>query len=165
MYSQVILGVLMEVWAYKKLRPLLKDGEVIKKAFKDYPEFARMDVDRMKRYRNRFYLFLVAPLVALKFIIGWGSLAILWMWCCFCMLFYKKGEPVNPNSWSYRSIQLGNHIVGRIGMAMFGCPWGIHEEKTKVDYSAYLGPDWKPSYKNTGTIIVNHTVFMDTLIM
>ena len=82
------------------------------------------------------------------------------------MLFYKKGQPVNPNSWSYKSLQLGTHFVGRVGMAMFGCPWGsINEKKIKVDYSEYLGPDWKPSFKNAGTIISNHTVFIDILVM
>ena len=78
-FSQIILGVLFEIWAYKKLRPLLKDGEVLKKAFKDYPEFARVDADSMKKYSSRVYLFIIAPFVFLKFLIGWGSLALFYL--------------------------------------------------------------------------------------
>lgn len=34
-----------------------------------------------------------------------------------------------------------------------------------VDYREYLGPDWKPSYENASTLICNHSVFMDPLVM
>jgi len=32
----------------------------------------------------------------------------------------------------------------------------IKEEKLKADYRKYLGKDWKPSYKNPGTVVSNH---------
>ena len=54
----------------------MKDGEVLKKAFKDYPEFARTDADIMRRWSSRIYLLIVAPFCLLKFVIGWGALAL-----------------------------------------------------------------------------------------
>ena len=37
-------------------------------------------------------------------------------------------------------------------------------ELADVDYSKYLGPDWKPSYKGPSTIICNHSSWMVTRI-
>lgn len=33
-----------------------------------------------------------------------------------------------------------------------------------VDYTEYLGPDWKPSFDNAGIIICNHQTFLDIII-
>lgn len=32
-----------------------------------------------------------------------------------------------------------------------------------VNYSEYLGPDWKPSFENPSTVISNHQCFMDII--
>ena len=46
-----------------------------------------------------------------------------------------------------------------------GCVW-ITTKKTYVDYSEYLGPDWKPDYdsKRTSTVISNHSCFLDAMV-
>lgn len=33
------------------------------------------------------------------------------------------------------------------------------------DYSKWLGPDWKPEWTGAGTIVSNHTSFIDICIM
>lgn len=32
------------------------------------------------------------------------------------------------------------------------------------DYSKWLGPDWKPTWTNAGTIISNHVCWMDIVV-
>ena len=77
------------------------------------------------------------------------------------MKFHKKGEPLS--GWKLAFVAFGNKFVGKFGMLMFGCS-DIKQKKSNFDYSKYLGPDWKKSYECPGTIIGNHTVFMDILI-
>ena len=33
----------------------------------------------------------------------------------------------------------------------------IRIEKPEIDYSEYLGPDWKKTYKGESTILINHS--------
>jgi 1-acyl-sn-glycerol-3-phosphate acyltransferase len=40
----------------------------------------------------------------------------------------------------------------------------ITTERPKVCYKKYLGPDWKPSYENPGSIVGNHSSWADTPI-
>ena len=42
----------------------------------------------------------------------------------------------------------------------FGYYW-IETEYVKADYKKYLGPDWKPTYEGSGTIVSNHNLFLD----
>ena len=37
-------------------------------------------------------------------------------------------------------------------------------EKAEVDYSKYLGPDWKPYFTGASTILANHSSYNDVLI-
>ena len=53
-------------------------------------------------------------------------------------------------------------FAARIVMFMMSA-WKIDEVKLKTDYSKYLGPNWKRSYDNPGTIISNHQSFLDII--
>ena len=81
----------------------------------------------------------------------------------FLMMFHKKGEPLSTSPLKFALITLGNRIVARIGILMNGCPF-IQEKRVNLDYSAYLGPNWKRTFENTGTVICNHTVFTYILV-
>jgi hypothetical protein len=45
----------------------------------------------------------------------------------------------------------------------FGMYW-LKKEGPQVDWSKYLGAEWKPSYKNPGTIISNHQAWIDIAV-
>ena len=59
-------------------------------------------------------------------------------------------------------IRLACKVVARIILLMMS---GVHvnQPKKKVDYSRYLGPEWKPNYERPGTVISNHQSFMDII--
>jgi 1-acyl-sn-glycerol-3-phosphate acyltransferase len=40
----------------------------------------------------------------------------------------------------------------------------ISYEKKNYDYSKYLGPDWKPTFKNPSTIVANHSGYLDIIL-
>lgn len=112
----------MEVWAYKKLRPLLKKSKAVKEAFEKYPEFARMDVDKMDTLTCKLYLLVWSPFILAKFIFGWGSFVLLWVWCKILLLFHKKDGVMHRDSFSYQSVKFGSYLVGRYAFAFFGIP-------------------------------------------
>ncbi len=37
--------------------------------------------------------------------------------------------------------------------------------RPNVDYSKYLGPDWKPSYATPSTVVCNHSSWMDIVLI
>ena len=163
-YSQILLGFILEIWAYKKLRPLLQKSKTLLDAYKKYPEFARNDYHKAIRASSGpLYLFIVAPFVLLKFSIGWGALAVAAIIVKFMMLFNKEGEPLDKDKFTYKFLELVGMTTARIALASLGIS-KMNEEKVAVDYSHYLGPGWKPTYNNAGTVICNHSVFIDPLV-
>ena len=38
------------------------------------------------------------------------------------------------------------------------------KERPKVDYSRFLGPDWKPKYDGAGIYVANHTCHAEILM-
>ncbi len=61
----------------------------------------------------------------------------------------------------------GTAIGCRGGMLAYGVIW-ISKKRVFVDYSKWLGPDWKfnpeTSYKGAGTFVSNHQGFSDILV-
>ena len=44
----------------------------------------------------------------------------------------------------------------RVFGPIFGC-FGFSTQRPKVDYSKWLGPDWKPTYEGASMLVSNHT--------
>lgn len=74
--------------------------------------------------------------------------------------FQKDGDPLAK--WQLRIIKPWNAYISRL-MLFAGNVFWIHSEKLKVDYSKYLGPDWKMTYDNPTVIVKNHSCYMDVL--
>ena len=84
-----------------------------------------------------------------------------------CTSIYAKIVTTGA-SWPYPKWRLAliwpfYALIARIELFFAGVFW-IKYEKVKYDYSKYLGPDWKPSFKNPTTIIFNHSCYMDIVI-
>jgi 1-acyl-sn-glycerol-3-phosphate acyltransferase len=41
----------------------------------------------------------------------------------------------------------------------------INWKRPNVDYSKYLGPDWKPDYDSSSTFVCNHSSWADILTL
>ena len=150
----------MEWWAYNKLKPLLKKSKKVIETFKKYPEFARIDADKLRNPLRIAYFYTVAPFILLKFIIGWGSFVLVSLYSKFLFALNLKAD---MGSFMKNTVELGCRIVGKIGLVLWGCPF-VSEKRVKVDYSKYLGPDWKLTYERPSTIISNHTNLLDIAI-
>lgn len=121
-----------------------------------YPAFKRNDLHKV----SRPLLYLLAPLTFIRFAIGWGSIACLWAWVKLWTIGLDSRAPIPE--WKRKIIRAGCTASARTVILMMS---GIHinEPKLNIDYSAYLGPDWKPSWKNPGTVISNHSSFIDIM--
>mgnify|MGYP003900006691 CR=1 FL=1 len=103
----------------------------------------------------------MAPFTFARFFVGWSSVVLLCIWVRLWVLFHKKGKPL-----SYirrKMITIGCFIVARIIILMMSGIW-ISRPKLKTDYRKYLGLDWKPSNKLPGSIVSNHSTFMDIIV-
>ena len=70
------------------------------------------------------------------------------------MMGHKRGTPMHPIRRFL--IKKNGQIAARLAMLMSGI-FHIKVERPDIDYSKYLGPDWKKSYEGESTIIVNHS--------
>ena len=53
-------------------------------------------------------------------------------------------------------------------MRVFGYVWGVPTwkySKPTVDYSKWLGPDWKPTYDGHTMVVSNHISYIDVFII
>lgn len=96
--------------------------------------------------------------------------------CDYCDI-HSMGEVLFYRLHSYRAIMIGHvagqplHPLRRILtkkpgqylprlLIFFSNIWWIKVERPVVDYSKFLGPDWKPTYEGTSTYVVNHSAWM-----
>lgn len=54
-------------------------------------------------------------------------------------------------------------VGGRVNMYVVGILY-FETPKVEVDYSEYLGPDWKMTFEGYGSVISNHQSFVDILV-
>lgn len=91
---------------------------------------------------------------------------------CHVMLFYAListkiiliGCDVENISDRRKSIMLANVCAA---MRIFGVFFGVISFKTyrpKVDYSKWLGPDWKPHYDGASMYVSNHTSWYEMFL-
>jgi len=81
-----ILGICYLEYAYVGLKPLLK----VRKEDRDkYPEFNRHDIQKLMR---RWVFYPMTPFVFFKFIIGYGSIAVMVIHTWFVGFFYSSEE-------------------------------------------------------------------------
>lgn len=71
------------------------------------------------------------------------------------MIGVKENEPLA--GWRKAIVKFAARIICRIGLFLMSFLW-ISYKHEKIDYSEWLGPDWKSEQKNTRSpmIIANH---------
>ena len=91
--------------------------------------------------------------------------------CAFTCLFLTKmivlgqdiNKPVGPTRrWLVIKVTA---FLMRIFLLLYGiCRWKARRA-SKVDYSKWLGPDWKPKYDGAGMFVSNHSFFPDAFLL
>jgi hypothetical protein len=71
-----------------------------------------------------------------------------------CLIGHTQGTPVPK--WRQKAVYYGTSPLFRLLIFVVGIVWVDKDNKKKVDYSKYLGPDWKPTYKGAGIQVSNH---------
>ena len=106
-------------------------------------------------------MYLLAPFTFLRFFIGWMSCITLSFFIAFLVMFTPTGAPLGY----YKGIvvKYSCKIVARIILGMMTCLY-INEVELETDYREYLGPDWKKSNKRPGSVVSNHSTFMDIIV-
>ena len=152
-----ILGVLLIEFAMMKTKRVRKVDEA---RDSKYPSFRRTDTHLWKRWR----LYLAAPILIPKIVICVISLSSLLITAKVIVMTssVKTGEPLS--GWRIKVVKRAAQLCGMTCMFFgFGMFW-VKKERPQVDWSKYLGPGWKPTYKNPGTIISNHQAWIDIAV-
>ena len=55
-------------------------------------------------------------------------------------------------------------MVG-IGVRFSASVIWTHYERPEICYKEYLGPDWKPSYENASSKVINHQAWVDSAVI
>lgn len=151
-----LLSILLIEWAFYKYKPLHIRTEKDKEMAEKYPAFRRNDLHMV----NRLTFYLLAPTTFIRFFIGWGSICIQWMAVMVSLIGHDYKLPIPL--WRHRLIKAACSMAARTVLFMGGISY-VEEPKYDVDYSEYLGPDWKPSWENPGTVVSNHVSFTDVM--
>lgn len=54
-------------------------------------------------------------------------------------------------------------LSGRLHLLIAGVYWINYEYVEDCGYQKWLGPEWKPQWEGSGTIVSNHVCWMDIL--
>jgi hypothetical protein len=97
-----------------------------------------------------------------RIIIGWSS-AFLGGFIIYVLTLGYDQNKGDYTNFQKKFIRILTCITGRV--VAWTCS-GVYldEERPKICYKKYLGPDWKPSYDNPGSIISNHSSWVDILV-
>lgn len=141
------MGVLLIEYALYKTRGPRK---VVEERDSKYPAFRRTDV----QYWTRPRLYRAVPILLPRFILSLTLLITYVFIVKITLIGNKKGQP-NPR-WKVLIFKYTAIWFSRAaGMAAAGL-FIIRHERVKIDYSKYLGPDWKASYNGASTYLSNH---------
>lgn len=72
-------------------------------------------------------------------------------------------EKEEPAKWRDMLVNLILPYASRLHSLASGVLW-VELKYVNVDYSEYLGPDWKPSFEGAGIQVANHQSWLDIMI-
>lgn len=137
---------------------------MIEERDREFPSWRRRDVHKWSRWKFYPGAFLT---VFTRFIMVFGSL--FWMGILQYFLYLGRTKDVPLTGWRLKVCKLNYLGFAKIQLLMFNY---YLETKTHtvddVDYSKYLGPNWKSQQfkgKRVSTIVGNHCSFLDHWIV
>ena len=153
-----VINILLIEYALAKLKRIIKVDE---KRDSQFPAFRRTDV----KWFNRPWLYLTCPFSLFKVLLAFVALFICMIICNVLSIGYNPMQQ-DLARWKYKIVRVTHFCTARIVMfCACTCLW-YEEEKPKVCYKKWLGPDWKPDYEGqyVGAIVTNHQSFLDCAI-
>ena len=149
--------IIIEKFALSKIQNVINVDE---ERDSKYKAFRRTDVF----WFSRWWLYATCHLTIFKFIITFFFIFICSSICRILIIGKDFSKPFTGiHYWLMRA----NFYWGsRMLMFMSGCIYWIYEEKPKVCYKKYLGPDWEADYdwKHCGSTVTNHSSFLDSML-
>ena len=79
------------------------------------------------------------------------------------MIGIKDFSQVGPIR--YQLIKRAGQISCRVHLFVASLVWIDIEKVEDCGYEKWLGPDWKPKWEGTGTIVTNHVCWMDIVTL
>lgn len=134
------------------LKPLRQKTKEDVERDKKYHAFCRWDIDRI----NVMQCYMFTPLILAKWIFGWNIYAVIWLTIKFLLNFKPVDKPFTGKMLELIRIVIS--IGGWISMRILGVT-SCEVINKEVDYTEYLGPDYKSSLKtlkNPGCVVSNH---------
>ena len=111
----------------------------------------------------RLVLYSMTPFVPLRFVLGWGAACVMSILVWGSTIVFGGDRPDRYGKLQRQFVNLVSNITGRVVLFSLSSWWTFYS-RPKVCYKKWLGPDWKPSYKNPGCKIGNHSSFCDILV-
>ena len=145
-------GLILIRWALGKMEPLRIITEEDKLMAKKHPEFARNDLDKIKK--NTWKMYLMAPVLFTRLVCGYMMISIIWAVVLVIMIGHPRDEVIPM--WRRRVIKFIHTTLGRPILFSLSIVYIDDHDRYFYDYSKYLGPEWKPTYENTSTKVSNH---------
>ena len=149
--------LLVEFLAIRKLTNVIKVDEA---RDSKYPAFRRYDTF----WFNRLWLYMCCHLILFKIIVTFAVIFNCTFWCNVFVIGLQPNVPIM--GIRYYLVRGIFYFTSRFVMlTSVSCVW-VFNERPKVNYSKYLGPDWEPDYDITtcSAMISTHCCFLDSMI-
>lgn len=122
-----------------------QDPEVRKK----YPPFVRSDVDKWHQLWTLPNIATAIP----RLIIGF-SLLMVYGIATYIVMIGVNADKIDKTR--HTIIKIMGYFICRGILLVSGVIWLKTEYMEEVDYKKWLGPDWKPKWSGSGTLVANH---------
>lgn len=142
-------------YALFKSRPLLNVDE---SRDSKYSAFRRYDIHHWKRAR----LYLAAPILLPRFVVSLSWVIIGYLIVKAININVREGDMPSETQMrlSMSTIKFLKRCIAFTGAGIYY----YSMEKVNVNYSEFLGPDWKPTERVPSTFICNHCSWMDIVM-
>ena len=98
-----------------------------------------------------------------KMACAWVNVFLYTFWVTVLMIGIKDFSQVGPIR--YQLIKRAGQISCRVHLFVASLVWIDIEKVEDCGYEKWLGPDWKPKWEGTGTIVTNHVCWMDIVTL
>ena len=129
---------------------------------KKYAPFVRNDLDKWSIIWNFPFYITFWPRIFVAFLLAVSCP----IWINLCMIGVDTKNPV-IGPWRKWLIKEIIKFHSGVLLLMGGLVWyNIERVSTgEGDYRKWLGPDWKPEWEGSGTIVSNHVCWFDIILM
>ena len=155
MFVHVLTFIFYKYYFLVTLIKSQKDPEFCKK----YAPFIRNDLDNLNIVTAFPFYILFWPRV----ILTWGWMMIVVAISLTAMIGVKDYTKVS--GWRLKIFEVFGKSCSRLNLMLAGYWWVDFDKDTTIDYSEYLGPDWKAEWDGAPTYISNHTSWLDIMYM